>query len=342
MPSLITGVDLPEAATRRDFILAGFAVPLLVTGCGNPTPAPPTDASLSSGPWAFTDDRGVRVELPARPSVVVAEDSAAAAMWAAGVRPAATFGSVLTKNPQFAGEDVLGIDNVGAVYGELNLEKLAALRPDVIVVPSWPPYDPGSHGFANQAQMDRVAAIAPIVALRTNRPFDQIFARFGGLAKELGADPQAAEVTTGQAAFEAASQRVRAAVAGKALRVLLVSAGPTTLSVADLDNNFPEALLYRDLGVDVIDPDGKIEFGFRMLSWETADTYPADVIMLDRRSDALSAEKLRTSQPTWERLPAVQAGQVGTWWCSSAYKQDLITAHLNEFADLLERARPVT
>jgi hypothetical protein len=28
--------------------------------------------------------------------------------------------------------------------------------------------------------MDEVATIAPILALRTNRPFDQIFARFSG------------------------------------------------------------------------------------------------------------------------------------------------------------------
>ena len=110
-------------------------------------------------------------------------------MWATGFRPAATFGtSNLSSNPQFAGEDVTGIDNVGVTWGEIDLEKLAALQPDLIVVPSWPAYYPGSHGFADQAQMDNVQAIAPIAALRINRSFDEIFARFGELALALRAD----------------------------------------------------------------------------------------------------------------------------------------------------------
>ena len=41
-----------------------------------------------------------------------------------------------------------------------------------------------------------------------------------------------------------------------------------------------------------------------MLSWENLDAYPAR---------ALSAEKLDAGQPTWSQLPAVRAGQIGTW-----------------------------
>jgi hypothetical protein len=86
------------------------------------------------------------------------------------------------------------------------------------------------------------------------------------------------------AAFKAASERVRAAAADQRLKVLLASASPESFAIADMVDKFPEALLYTDLGVDVIDPEGKIEYGFRMLSWENLDAYPADVILLDQRS----------------------------------------------------------
>ena len=91
---------------------------------------------------------------------------------------------------------------------------------------------------------------------------------------------------------------------------------------------------------DVIDPEGKIEYGFRMLSWEiwmpTRLSHPPGPA-LER---VVGGETGRQSA-IWSQLPAVRAAQVGTWWCSSAFKQDVMTAHLNELADLLTSARVV-
>ncbi|MFI6013500.1 ABC transporter substrate-binding protein [Streptomyces sp. NPDC051243] len=51
------------------------------------------------------------------------------------------------------------------------------------------------------------------------------------------------------------------------------------------------------------------EWGFwEFLSWENADRYHADLIMVDNRSTAMSAEQL-AAKATWRQLPAVKAGQ---------------------------------
>jgi iron complex transport system substrate-binding protein len=66
---------------------------------------------------------------------------------------------------------------------------------------------------------------------------------------------------------------------------------------------------YKDLGVEFVEGKKSDEWGFwEFLSWENADKYHADLIMVDSRSAAMSAEQL-AAKATWGQLPAVKAGQ---------------------------------
>src|SRR5690348_13132494 len=90
---LITGCfrphGLPNSATRRTVlggVLGALAASRLSTSrAQDATPA-------ADGPWSFTDDKGVTVELPARPLRIIADVNAAAPLWDFGIRPVAVFG----------------------------------------------------------------------------------------------------------------------------------------------------------------------------------------------------------------------------------------------------------
>ena len=329
-------------ATRREFLIGvGSLLMLAPYGCGNDGPS----GQQGSGSWSFTDDRDVKIELDKRPERVVAYEDAAAALWPFGVRPAAVFGaSPLRENRQFEDRDTSDVESVGVVYGEINLEKLAALGPDLIVVPSWPPRGPNWWGFAGADQMETVSEIAPIAAIQANRPFMDVVDRFAELARALGADLEAPEAKAARRQFDAATRSLSSAAEEKpGQKVLAASAAPEGLYVADVKNGFPDLLAYRELGLDVVVPRGRVEAGFEMLSWEVVDKYPADVVLLDARPGSLQSggEELR-GQELWRRLPAVEAGQVGTWWTGSTYDLTFFTRHLEEVTALIDRSEVVT
>ena len=72
-------------------------------------------------------------------------------------------------------------------------------------------------------------------------------------------------------------------------------------------------MYFRDLGVDFVVPE-KTDGGdyFEGLSWENADRYGADLILLDARPTALQPADMQ-SKPTWRQLPAVKANQITPW-----------------------------
>ncbi len=86
---------------------------------------------------------GVQVTRPSRPARIVTNDQAGAALTSLGVRPVGIFsGTAPDQNPTLDGVNLAGIESVGEVYGEINVEKLAALAPELVVVP----FDPRQEG----------------------------------------------------------------------------------------------------------------------------------------------------------------------------------------------------
>ncbi|MGQ0719451.1 MAG: hypothetical protein ACT4NP_19480 [Pseudonocardiales bacterium] len=102
-------------ATRRQFLAGGAAVAALLAGCGRADPADPA-VDAPRQPWRFIDDLGVTVELDAPPQRVVAQVSAAGALWDLGIRPIGVFGA--QRKADGSPEDAIGqvdLDTVESV-----------------------------------------------------------------------------------------------------------------------------------------------------------------------------------------------------------------------------------
>lgn len=318
--------------TRRGVLAAGGASVLagLLSACGgNDTPGTSAGASAATGPWEFTDDRNEKVSAPAVPTRVVAFTGAAAALVDFGVdkQIVGVFGETKkadgTPDPQAGALDVDAVTVIGNAWGEFSVEKYAGLRPELLVTHM---YDPGAFWYVPDESKDKILALAPTATITTARkPLVQVIGRYAELAGSLGADLNAAKVTDAKARFDAAAESLRAATAAnKGIRVLAASGSPDLFYVSH-PRTSSDLAYFAELGVELIVP-AKTDGGdyYEGLSWENADKYGADLILLDSRSTALQPKDL-TAKPTWNELPAVKANQITPWdavprfsWAGSA------------------------
>ncbi len=334
-----------------------LAAATLLAGCAgtvapsaSPAPAASPSAALAAsptaepsvGPWVFTDDRHVEVTLASPPLRIVAHEDAAAALWSYGIRPIAVWGNApLADNPQFKELDISAVESVGEVYAEINVEKLAALAPDLIIVPLWPGMGVDGMDFKDRGQFDAISTLAPVVAINATVPYSRMMERYVDLATSLGADLEDTAVVAAQQAFDDALAAFRAAVESKpGLEVLAVSAGADAVYVAGPVAN-SELDEYRAAGLKLIVGTETDEFGgyWEGLSWENVDKYPTvDVILQDARSFSLTPDALQ-EMPTWTTLAAVKAGQVGGWNVGTAYHLPFFTDSLTRLTEVIERAQ---
>jgi len=223
-------------------------------------------------------------------------------------------------------------------YPEVNIERLAALFPDLVVDNLF--NDTLDAAEASPGQKDRVIAVAPVVAIgTTGRSVPAVIDRFAELAGALGANLAAPELVEAKTRFERAAERLRAAAAAKAgLRVMICWTPAEQLEVLN-PLTYPFGLLLRDLGLDLVVPEGAgPNAAVQALSWERADTYPADLIVrfVNPRFPEAAAG---IDNPLWKRLPAVRAGQVSTWdpaWHLNSHAN--YAAILTRLSEVVERA----
>lgn len=310
--------NLNSPMSRRGFFAAGgaAALTLALAACGSGDPAPPT-AGRSATSWSFTDDRKQTVTAAAAPSRIVAFTGTAAALADYGLQDkiVGVFGETKradgSPDPQAGDLDVNKVTILGNVWGEFNIEKYAALRPDLLVTHM---YDPGALWYVPDESKDKIVKLAPTVAVSVARvPMTEPIERYAALAESLGADLKAPKVAEAKARFEAAAESVRKAVAeNPGIKVLAASGSPDVLYVSNPEVN-TDLMYFAQLGVEVVKPDKPGEGGYyENLSWENADKYDADLILLDDRATALQPKDL-ASKPSWTKLPAVKAGQIVGW-----------------------------
>nr|WP_281278510.1 ABC transporter substrate-binding protein [Streptomyces tateyamensis] len=307
-------------------LAAGGATALgaLLAACGSGGAKDAADAAGSpkaapkNGPWTFTDDQPRTFSLPGTPRRVVAFTGTAAALVDFGVdrQIVGVFGETKTADgkpdPQ-AGE--LAVDKVeilGNAWGEFNIEKYAALQPDLLVTHM---YDPGAYWYLPDESKDKILKVNPNVAAITvaRVPMTQPIEHYAKLAESLGADPGAKKVTDAKARFEAAAESMRqAAKAAGGIRVLACS-GSADLFYACNPQVSTDLMYFAQLGVDLVVPDKPDAGGYyEGLSWENAGKYRADLLLLDDRSTSLQPKDL-AAKPAWGQLPAVKAGQITPW-----------------------------
>ncbi|TDB71647.1 ABC transporter substrate-binding protein [Micromonospora sp. KC723] len=310
--------SFPHGFSRRGLLAAGGAtLASLLVGCGATDKTASSGASAPSGPWSFTDDRNQKVELKSAPTRIVAFTGVAAALIDFGLdsQIVGVFGETTRPDgslePQAGDLDIDKVTVLGNVWGEFNLEKYAALRPELLVTNM---YDPGALWYVPDESKDKILALAPSVTVTTARvPMTRPIERYAELARSLGADPTAKKVTDAKARFEAAAESVRQAVkANPGIRVMAAS-GSSDLFYVSNPKVSTDLMYFAELGVDIVVPT-KLEQGdyFESLSWENAGKFPADLILLDNRSTALQPKDL-AAKPTWQALPAVKANQITPW-----------------------------
>ncbi|APE35497.1 ABC transporter substrate-binding protein [Nocardia mangyaensis] len=300
-----------SSLTRRRFFVVAGAVGLGagLAACG----AGPEEGSSGTGSWEFADGLGETLRLNDTPSRVVAFTGSAGALADYGVREriVGIFGEASSE--QLLGElDTVDVTVIGDAWGEFDLEKYATLEPDLLVTDS---YVPERLWYVPDDNLTKIRSANPnVVAVEiANQRLLDIIERYRSLAEALGADTTSAAVAAAEQRFADAAQAVRDAVAARpGLRVLAASANPQLFYVSD-PRVSADLRFFTELGVDLVVPDQVDPGGFfQSLSWETADRYDADVILLDDRSIGMSPQAL-AEQTVWRGLPAVRAGQVAPW-----------------------------
>ncbi|MFJ8074790.1 ABC transporter substrate-binding protein [Streptomyces sp. NPDC096176] len=333
--------------TRRGLLSVGGALGLGVAlaACGkgdkNDTKGA-SDRPKKSGSWSFTDDRGQKAESKVAPMNIVAFTGTAAALFDYGIEVTGVFGPTRTadgKPDVQAGDlDITKLEILGNVWGEFNVEKYAALAPELLVTDMW---EKNALWYVPDQSKDKILKLAPSVALwaaQTNMP--KALQRRAELAESLGADLKAKKVTDAKARFEKAAERLRQAAKAKPNLKVLIGSGSQDLFYVSVPEMSADTLYFQELGVKFVEPKPNAAGFFEELSWENAGKYEADIIMLDNRTGTLQPDTLK-AKPTWAGLPAVKAGQVVPRVTEPIYSYDKCAPILEDLAKAIENAKKV-
>jgi iron complex transport system substrate-binding protein len=315
---------------------------LLLTACGLSSASTETKAS-SSGPWRFTDGSGEVVELESTPTRIIAHAGEAAALMTYGIRPVGIYADEsIETDPNLEGLDLEGIEILGEEWGSIDVEKAAALNPDLIVADWWPA-EKAHSGFEEgvKAKSKKLAELAPVVGASQGESILGLAEGYEELAASLGADVEDPKLAADKQAFEEALARFKETTAAKpGLTALAVSPADDLLYVANPEFA-PELLDFQKWGLDVINPD-KPDPAFpywENLSWENSDKYQPDVLLVDGRnfeSTLAQGEK----QPTWDRIRAAKAGAVIEWPAYWLHTYGHYATALDQLASEIETADP--
>ncbi len=235
--------------------------------------------------------------------------------------------------------DISKVEILGNVWGEFNVEKYAALGPELLVTAMW---EKDALWYVPDQSKDKILKLAPpsvaLWAAQTTMP--KAIQRHEDLAASLGADVKSAKVTAAKTRFEKAAARLRAAAKSKPEIKVMIGSASQDLFYVSLAKMSADTLYFQELGVKFVEPKVDKAGFFENLSWENVDKYDADVIMMDNRSSALQPEAL-TSKPTWAQLPAVKAGQVVPRTTEPIYSYDKCAPILEDLAKAIENAKKV-
>ncbi|MGV3574953.1 MAG: ABC transporter substrate-binding protein [Devosia sp.] len=263
-------------------------------------------------PWTYTDGSGQTLTLDAAPQRIIASQDAAAGLIPLGIRPVGIYADgPIADAKALQGLDLTGIEIIGQAWGEVDIEKAAALNPDLVLAEWW---DRNATWSGGEDVVTLLTQLAPITGVSAGDSILGMIEDYETLAAGLGADLAQPSIAAEKSAFETALANFKAAIATKpGLKVLAVYAGDDALYVAD-PAGAAELLDMQSWGLDLVEPEGVDAAGnnyFETVSWENADKYPADLILVDNRSPATM--KTALAQPTWTLNPGAKAGQVAQW-----------------------------
>ncbi len=322
----------------RPRTLVGLAaIALVLTACGSSS----DDAGGEA--WSYESGDGETYTADEVPERIIAEASAAAALISNGIKPVGIYLSQpLEETKALDGVDVSGIEIIGETWGKIDAEKAAGLDPDLIVSGYWATEESyGGFEEGVEESSKKVAKLAPVVGPVADESVEEMLVGFEELSETLGADPAEGQAAEDKAAFEQARDRFStAAQEADGLTVMGVSPADDLLYVA-VPENSAELADFTEYGLDVLVPDSP-DPGFPFwenLSWENADKYQPDLILMDDRTYETSM-KTAEKQPTWDKIKAADEGAVTAWpafWIST-YRD--YAEQLDRLTDVIEDTDP--
>lgn len=335
--------------TRRGLIAAGGALGLVaaLTACGSSGSAKDGSGGKDSGAaaWSFKDDLGKEVTAKSKPKNIVAFTGTAAALYDYGVNVKGVFGPTKTADGkadvQAGSMDISKVEILGNVYDEFNVEKYAALQPDLLVTNTW---EKDSYWYVPAASKDKILKLAPAAAIGVGGDvsMDKALARTAELAGSLGADLNAKKAVDAKARFETASAKLREATKANPGIKVLVGSGSADLFYVSTPDTSADLKYFQSLGVEFVAPEKTDEGGFfESLSWENAGKYEADVVLLDNRTGTLQPAELK-AKPTWAEMPAVKAGQITPRVTEPIYSYEKCAQIVEELTKAVQNAKKVS
>jgi iron complex transport system substrate-binding protein len=260
--------------------------------------------------WTYTDTTGQTVTLDEVPTRIIASQDAAAGLIPLGIRPVGIYADgPIADAKALQGLDLTGIEILSQTWGEIDIEKAAALDPQLVIAEYWPLDKTWSGG---QTVVDALTPLAPITGPTNEDSILKLIEGYEDIAQSLGSDLGDPVIAADKAAFETALEGFKAATAAKPnLTVLALWAGTDSMSIAATAGS-AELVDFKNWGLNLIDPEVPEDRGYwETLSWENADKYQPDLIIVDNRSP--STLETAVAQPTWTLMKAAAAGAVTDW-----------------------------
>ncbi|MEH3033724.1 MAG: ABC transporter substrate-binding protein [Aeromicrobium erythreum] len=317
-------------------LVAGLVAALALTACGSSE----SDDSADGG-WQYTSGSGDTISLDQKPKRIIASAQEASALIAYGIKPVGIYLSQPVKTePSLKGVDLSGIEIIGTTWGKIDAEKAAALKPDLIVADYWPP-EKAYSGFEESvsAESKKVAKLAPIIGAKQQGSLEDIVEWYDGFAESLGVDTDEGKAEASKKRYEEAKERFSKTVAAKeGLSVMAVSPADDILYVA-VPKYSTSLTDFKEWGLDVIEPDSpKKDFPYwEYLSWEKADKYQPDLLLVDDR-DYAGSLKTAERQPTWDDIKAAKAKAVTPWPGFWVHTYDQYASQLDQLTVAVSKA----
>jgi iron complex transport system substrate-binding protein len=312
----------------------------LVAACGSDTP---DGSGPADGPWSYASGNGEVVKLDKRPERIIAHAYSAAALMEFGIRPIAVYADGPVKSDVgLKGVDFEGVEMIGETWGKIDVERAAALRPDLIVGDWWPT-EKAYSGMENgvEERSKKIGTLAPVVGPSQGDSIVELIEGYERLAESLGANIDTGAAASAKAAFTKARDAFTAAAKAKpGLTALAISPYDDKYAVA-VPEHAPELRDFQAWGLDVIDPkrpDPSFPYG-ETLSFEKADTYQPDLLLFDDRNYPANLDLLR-KQPIARSIKAFAAGAYVQWPAYWLHTYSDYAEELTELTAAIEKADP--
>ena len=335
-----------RAPASRRTVSTAFAVLTVVgatvlSGCSSSDngPAESNEATSESG-FSYVDGRGETVELDAVPSRIVASEQAAAALIPLGIKPIGIWGgSSFESSIPLRGLDLDGIDSVGQAYGDIDVEKVAALDPDVIIT-GWYAGDAyGGLGLETSDLARKLEQVAPFLAVSAQKPSSETLKDYEALATELGAEIDTESIKTDRDAYDSAVAGLKEAIAAKpGLTAMAIS--PSDQYYVAINDEFPELRDYKNWGLTLLESDvprAADSGSFTPVSWENVGQSQPNLILLDTRSYSTPLAELEADRPTWALVNAAEAGNIADWTTDATNNYASYTAQIVDLTAAIDK-----